>query len=333
MASYIPPQFCDIGKKASDLFKKKYNFNNSLIVKHRNKKNKDCALTIETKGNVGACCGVYGEAKVTCESSKVKKHKLEIEGSTCGKLNGTLEVEELAPNLVLKLKAGCDSTGSGCGTQAPACGADKKACGDKKACDTSACSVSQCLANLDGSVSTSYRREGFAGSVGVTHKKKLGVCASAVVGHNGLSAGGYVGADPVAATIGCYGVGVQYDHADIVLALKSDNKLRSHNFSAYHPVNKDTTVAFNFSYNPDEKCASKQRQLCAGVEYAAAIDTTIKAKASSSGCASLNVEHRLGNPNVLLGFSAGFNLLASKNGGSCPSSPDKFGVQLTFGDF
>jgi len=163
----------------------------------------------------------------------------------------------------------------------------------------------------------------------VCHKKKTYVDASAVVGHNGLSAGGCVSADVAAGTIGCYGVGVQYEHSDIVLALTSSDKFRSHSFSAYHPVNKDTTVAFNFEYNPDSKCAKKQRILCAGVEHNAAIDTVVKAKASSTGCSSLSVEHRLANPNVLLAFSAGFQLLAPKNG-AC--SPDKFGVQLTFGD-
>jgi len=129
---------------------------------------------------------------------------------------------------------------------------------------------------------------------------------------------------------------VEYAHSDIVLALTS-NKLRSHTVTAFHPVNKDTTVGFQFDYNPDSKCASKSRVLTAGVEYNAAADTVVKAKASSGGCASLNVEHRLGNPNVLLGFSAGFQLSAPKSGGACTTtgacSPDKFGVQLTFGDF
>jgi hypothetical protein len=321
MSTFIPPQFNDIGKKAKDLFSKKYNFNNSLIVKHRNKASKDCSMVIETKGNVSGCGSVYGETKVTCESKRGTAHKLEVEASTCGPVKAKLELTDLAPSLTVEFNGDCCAP---------------SACGDKKACDTKAACPSSCLANLGGGVKAKYDRDSFAGSVGVCHKNKTYVSASAVVGSNGLSAGGSISADAVAGTVGCYAVGLEYSHADIVLSLVS-NKFRSHTVTAYHPVNKDTKVGFQFEYNPDSKCASKQRVLSAGVEYAAAPDTVVKAKASSGGCAALNVEHRLGNPNVLLAFSAGFQLTAPKSGGACTTagacSPDKFGVQLTFGDF
>lgn len=313
MSSYVPPLFADIGKKSKDLFKNKYNFDNSLVVKHRDQRTRDCSLSIESRANAGDCCGIYGETKLTLENTKGTQHKIVVDGSSLGKVGGSVEFKNLAPNLTVKLCGGVDQTGAA------------KACDSKEEC-----SVNSCLKKLNGGASAQYRRESFAGSVGLCHKPgKTCVNASAVVGNGGLSAGGSVSADAAAGAIACYAAGVQYEHSDIVLALTSENKFRSHSISAYHPVNKDTTVAFNFVFNCDEKCAKKQRVLYAGVEYAAAADTTIKAKASSAGCSALSVEHRLANPNLLIGFSAGFNW--NKTSGGCAVA-DKFGVQVTLGD-
>jgi len=343
--SYVPPLYNDIGKKCKDLFNKKYNFGNSVVVKHKKSTRNAGTLSIETAGNFGQC-GVGGNVKSTCDH---KQGKLELNANSCGSLGAKFEATQLAPNLTVSLCGGvCGPSKSGsCGPKSGSCGPsssssascdkkDSKSCEgkDAKACETKC--KSSC--NIGGGVSAEYRRESFAGAVGVCHKAgKTGLTASAVVGHKGFSVGGEVCADAAAGAVQCFGGAVQYEHADAVLSLVSENKFRKHQFSAYHPVNRDLTVGFQYGFDQDSKCGKNARCLGGALEYLAAPDTTIKARANTKGCAALNVEHTLANPRLLLGFSAGF-ALPTGNGGSCTSAgcpfyPDKFGVQVTFGDF
>jgi len=75
------------------------------------------------------------------------------------------------------------------------------------------------------------------------------------------------------------------------------------------------------------------RSLTFGTDYWVDADTTVRAsaKVSSDSDATIlqtHVEHRLANPNVLLGVSAEFNCAPSN-----PCGPAKVGVSLTFGEF
>jgi len=75
------------------------------------------------------------------------------------------------------------------------------------------------------------------------------------------------------------------------------------------------------------------RSLTFGTDYWVDADTTVRASAkvesgSDTTVIQTHVEHRLANPNVLLGVSAEFNCSASN-----PCGPGKLGVGLTFGEF
>jgi len=348
--TFTPPLFHDLGKKARELFCKKYNYGNSVGVKHQKATREAGNLTIETTGSFGSCVG--GDVKVTCDH---KQGKLELKGTTFGYGCAKLEAKELAPSLNVTVDAFCGGYGGkgSCGTGSCGTGGSKRGCGTKAACDdkkscdtkdakagdTKCASTASCAKKCGVKARADYRRESVAGSLGVAYCcGNVCLTPSVVLGYKGVSLGAQACVNPASGegALQSYNVAAQYDHADAVVTVNT-RQFRSFTVDAYHPVNRDYTVGFGYKYNPDKECASAQRVLSAGLEYAAAPDTTIKAKASTCGNASLNVEHRLPNPKLLLAFSAGFNLPqgGSSCGGAgvCPVYPDKFGVQVTFGDF
>lgn len=96
------------------------------------------------------------------------------------------------------------------------------------------------------------------------------------------------------------------------------------NASFVQQVSRDQSIGAQYKYDITGKTA---RSLLVGTEYVADKDTLFKAKIElPSGIVQGVVEHRVRNPNVLLGIAASFR--TGNNG----LTKEKVGVTATLGD-
>jgi len=172
-------------------------------------------------------------------------------------------------------------------------------------------------------VNVDYSQEYFAGSVSLdTAVKNLQtkVEGTAVVGLEGLSFGGQARFDVSGDNeLEDYNAAVEYTQDDFTATVQSSDKAEKITASYFQKVSSDLQVGATVEFG-------KSRVLTIGDEYQLDADTTLKAKANTSGVVSAVVEHRLANPKLQFGVAASFNAL---NG----VVADQFGLSVTFGDF
>jgi len=181
-----------------------------------------------------------------------------------------------------------------------------------------------------------YSRGRFAGSLGArTNGDKTLVDVVGVLGCNKLSVGAKASVDVASKQPPSdYNFGAQVSSCDYTAALYTEKKHSVLNISyfqklgiKYRPHNCGAILSVGLRGN------QPVRSLTFGTDYWVDADTTFRASAkvasdSDATVLQTQVEHRLTNPNVLLGVSAEFKCSPSN-----PCGPAKLGVNLTFGEF
>jgi voltage-dependent anion channel protein 2 len=180
-----------------------------------------------------------------------------------------------------------------------------------------------------GKVTAEYKRENVSTTVSAdVSNDKTVVEGTLVGGFDGFAVGGQVAYDTAAADVKDYNFGAEYAQGDFVATVKTSDKADKVAGSYFHTLpssrNKlKTQVGGSMGWD----LAAKKGVLTIAAEHDVDETTTGKAKIDSEGIIAGVVEHRLNNPNVKVALSAQWN------GKQPGTTPDKFGVQATFGDY
>jgi len=294
---FTPPVYGKFGKKLKDLLKKKYEFENKVVTKH---KTKTAGLTIEAGGVLG-CSSIAGHLKGNYKDKKFGE--AEAEANTCGKLLGTVKLNQLTKGLEVNLTGGVDP------------------CAKKKGCNNK--------------LSAEYAQDFFATSGFVdlncgSDATTAVVEATAAVGYEGFSVGGQLAFDvsPSAQKASDFNVGAEYTRDNATFTLTTEKKGDVIHGSYHHQISSAYQIGAQFDYAPRAEDVKKQRVLTVGTEYQLDVDTTVKAKADSTGVVQTVIQHNLQNPPLQFSMAASFN----RKSADCLSA-DKFGVSFTFGDY
>jgi len=151
-----------------------------------------------------------------------------------------------------------------------------------------------------------------------THKLDF----AASVGNNGLSVGGQVVMDVSrGANVTDANAGVEYAQRDYSVSAFTEKNMTLVNLGYFHRLSASTQLGAQLKLDTNKG----SRSLTVGTEHKIDADTSFKYKTEMpSGVSAAAVEHRLRNPDVLLGVAAQFN--------KSSFAAEKFGVSLTFGD-
>mmetsp|Transcript_13124 Transcript_13124/g.11601 ORF Transcript_13124/g.11601 Transcript_13124/m.11601 type:complete len:243 (-) Transcript_13124:79-807(-) len=179
-----------------------------------------------------------------------------------------------------------------------------------------------------GALAAEWKQDFISGDVKVEHKGTGAstLTGSAAIGTDGLSVGGEVVVGRNAkgeSSISGYNVGTQYVGADYVAAIKTKDKSETVNVSYHHKVSADHQVGAQFEYDTN----AETRELTLGMKYSLDSDTTLKVLGKTSGQVWMGLQHKLAAPRMNIGLAAQFNAASYK------FNADKFGVNLSFGDF
>jgi hypothetical protein len=302
--SFIPPLFDNLGKAASDLFKKKFDYKNQVQLKNKSK----TGLTFTSTGDVSDK-GVGGTLNIKYKQDSFGE--VETEATTGGKAKAEVKAKKLAPGVVATFKGESNPKRDGVFASKP---------GAKS-----------------GAVKTQvdYTQDFFAGSAAVdTSFFEYTVLSGAgVIGFDGLSVGGEVKLDgQTRSEIDDYNVGAEYAHGDVVGTIKTENKGEKLTASFHQKVSGDQNVGAALTLALD---GSDDRTFKLGSEYKVDEATNFKVKGEAQfkstgteGVAAGVIEHRLKNPSLLFALSSSYKVRDVKT-----YVPADFGISLTFGDF
>jgi hypothetical protein len=302
--SFIPPLFENLGKSATDLFKKKFDYKNQVQLKNKSK----TGLTFTSTGGV-TDKGVDGTLNIKYKQDSFGE--VETDLTTSGKLKAEVKAKKLSPGVVATFKGESNPKRDGVFSNKPG----SKAASVKTTVD--------------------YSQDFFAGSVGVdTSFFEYTVLSGAgVIGFDGLSVGGEVKLDAqTRQEVDDYNVGAEYQHGDVTGTIKTASKGENLTLSYYQKVNGDQNVGASLTTALD---GSDDRTLQLGTDYKVDEVTNFKVKGEAvfkttgtAGKVAGVIEHRLKNPAVLFALSSSYNVQNLKS-----YSPAEFGLSLTFGDF
>jgi hypothetical protein len=293
---FVPPVFGKFGKKLKDLLKKKFDFENKIVTKH---KTKTAGLTVEAGGVLG-CQNIDGFFKGKYKDKKYGE--VEAELSTKGKVALTSKLDQLAKGLEVNYNGGSDP-------------ASKKK-------------------GLNNKIGLEYAQEFFAvsGSVDVNQADiatNAVVDVAGVVGMEGFSVGLQAAVDANAPQkLSDYNMGVEYTRDNLtatVITEESGKLIHGYGWLQVYPAYQ---VGVGVDLNPNVNEPSKRWALSLGTEYQLDVDTTVKASAKTDGVIKTAIQHNLQNPSLQLGLAAQFTRKSS----DCLTA-DKFGLTLTFGDY
>jgi hypothetical protein len=298
-AAFVPPQYSDIGKKASDLFKKKYD------------PKKDFKTVVQTKnktqqGLVFTTGGEWDSSNNLSASLKTSYKK-----DTFGEVLGEVSTQGPA-KAELKLKK-----------------LGVKGLGVTVVADTAAAyNAGKKFDSTTGKITAEYAQDFFAGSAAweTNFFKRNILTGSAVVGFEGLSVGGEVAFDTTAIKdVDDYNVGAQYQGADFTASAKTSEQGKLLTGQYIHTVNSDVSVGGKIDWKIDGT-----NTLGGGLatEWKVDANTTVKLRGDTSKKLGAHVEHRLANPRLQLGLAAQWAFA----GFSLPK-PAEYGLTATFGDF
>jgi len=274
--AFVPPLFSKLGKSATDLFTKKYDFKNTIQSKNKTKN----GLTFTSGFDVNNTKGVAGNLKL-----KYKKDtfgEAEADFNTAGAAKGTVKAKKLVKNAVF------------------IAGADAKPKNHPK----------EPLAK----VGAEYNREFFSGQANIETSfwKHSLVHGAGVIGFDGLSLGAEVKVDPNhTSQVEDYNVAAQYDQADYTVTVRTSEKAKAIQAQGFLRVSPDHQVGININ-----KTLSGNANDTFGLATECKIDAVnkVKAKADTKGILSGVVEHRLRNPNLLFSFATSVDAGNLKNG-------------------
>jgi len=277
MSTFVPPLFSDLGKSATDLFKKNFTFAHSLTTKAK----ADNGLFFTTKADLSAPAGVAGTVEVVHTEPKYGSSKVEL--ASAGSIKGETTLNKLVDGTVVTVKA------------------------DNKP---------------NGTLTAQYRQDFFAGSASYETNfcKQNIVTGSAVVGFDGLSVGGEIKFDLMGGSdVEDYNVGLQYQTADYIATVRTENKSELVNASYFATVKPGHLVGASLNSNLVGQLATQYRFNCCN---------TAKVSANTNGIVNASLETRLHNPRALVSLAAQFNASKGIN-----LTPVKFGVGVTLGDY
>jgi hypothetical protein len=274
--AFVPPLFSKLGKSATDLFTKKYNYKNELASKNKTKS----GLTFTQGLEISNSKGVNGNLKL-----KLKQDSFgEAEGqfTTTGGMKGTVKAKKLVKNAVFIAEA------------------DGKPKNHPK--------------EPLGKVGVEYTQDNVAAQVNyeTSFWKHSLLHAAAVLGFDGLSIGGEVKADPQAAKqLEDFGAAVQYDKNEYTVTVKTTDKCNGVQALGLYKINADHNVGVCVN---KKLSGGNDDSFSLGTEYKMDTQTKIKAKADTKGIVSGVVETRMKNPNILLNFATSVDAGNFKNG-------------------
>ena len=118
---------------------------------------------------------------------------------------------------------------------------------------------------------------------------------------------------------------IQYEDGNLVATVKVE-KAYTLSAALYHNVSSALQLASKLVYNSTKP---EEHAVVLGAQYAYNASTNVKAKVEVKGnkdyTYSYFVEHKLSNPNVVVG-------LVSESAVTAAASANKFGVSLAFGE-
>jgi len=302
--SFTPPLFGSFGKKAKDLFKKKYEFEHQLKVLNTTADGKaiETSVVFPTDKQVR---GVFKSA---------------VPVRSLGQLNGTFESEfhtvaEKESKTSYKfsnlIKGGFVKVGI---------------TGVKADSKNDTADFPEGWATVEAE----YSQEYVGGNVAVrTNGQKTLVDAVLAVGYDNLSVGGKATIDVASKQAPQdYNFGAEYAGADYVASAVTEKKRSVLSLSYFQQIAKAHTVGAQASFG----LVKPSRSLQFGTDYRVDPDTTVRAFAKveagkDTTVLATAVEHKLYKPNVLLGVAAEFNISPSN------VTAGRMGIQATLGDF
>lgn len=290
MTTFVPPFFGKLGKKVGDLFKKKYSTDHQLIAKHTTAEGVNLETTADFKGTTA------GKVKAGYKDKSFGEFELEV--GTSGNAKGKAVFN--------KLTEGVELTGEG----------------------------SQKGGKMANALTATYKQDFFATGLkvqglGLAKTKATG---DLTIGIDGLSVGGMVEVDLLQQSITDKNVGMELTQNDFTATLTTEKNTNVFTASFFHKVNKDYQIGARFKFQPNQTDKNKKpldpRVLEIGTHFNLDADTCIRTKLElPKSEATIALEHKLANPQVMLALTGSFGL----GGGTLKSN--NFGLQATLGDF
>jgi len=148
-----------------------------------------------------------------------------------------------------------------------------------------------------------------------------------VLGHEGFAAGVSGTYRVQTSQIEDYNAGFEYAAKDFTATAVTKDKASVLSVSYFRNlVNRNPSLKTQFGANVDVNLHAAVFGLTIAGEHQLSKDLAVKGVVNTKGAVAAFVEHRLDNPQMKVNFSAQWNL-AKKT-----STPDRFGVGLTFGE-
>jgi len=302
--SFVPPKFADLGKSASDLFKKKFDDKKDFKYKVETKNKTASGLVFTTGGEFDSKINLTGNVKVNYKNANFG----EVEGSlsTAGPSKVEVKMKKLTKGLVVVVT------------------------GDTATSFKKNDNFDRATAKL----AAEYTQDFFAGAASIeTAFTRTNILAgSGVIGFDGLSVGGEIKFNTnKTSDVEDYNVGAEYAGADFTATLKTEKKGNVLTASYLHKVSGDLTVGGQFSTKLDGTKLESGSERTAGVaaEYKVDAQTGVKVRANTDRVAALAVEHRLPKSSLAVGLASSWGIASDF---SVPK-PKDFGLSFTFGDF
>jgi len=178
-------------------------------------------------------------------------------------------------------------------------------------------------------VTAEYKQDSVAASLGVTVESATNkVEPTLVVGADNFSVGGQVEYDTAAGDLSDYNFGAEFSQKDYTLSLKTQQKATVLVGSYFYNITqKNAKLRTQIGAQVDWNLKSNDRVLALGTEHDVDETTTVKSRVDTNAQVAAVLEHRLSNPALKVGLSSQWN------GRDRTTTPARFGVALTFGDF
>jgi len=303
MTDFVPQLFANLGKSYKDLAKKKYDYDNVLKIVNKT----DFGLTLTTAGTFKKET-ISGNVKAAYKDKRFGDSELEVD-TTSGKVFGKVGLDQLHKYTKVTVSGGFDPT-------------------SKEALVKDSWSLKG-----EGE----YRKDFIAGGGSVLVGEEsvnvgIGLEASGVIGFDGVSVGGQLKHRVGEKEPNDFNVGAQCDHKDFTATMLSEFQGDVLRFSWFHKVSAPLQLGVELLSDEFDQLSKsenpRRRTITFASQYQVDDATQAKAKGNNWGDISVAIEHRLGNPAVLLGAAAEF-----KAKGTSKLAADKFGLSFTFGDF
>jgi voltage-dependent anion channel protein 2 len=178
-------------------------------------------------------------------------------------------------------------------------------------------------------VTAEYKQDSVAASIGVTVESATNkVEPTLVVGADNFSVGGQVEYDTAAGDLSDYNFGAEFSQKDYTLSLKTQQKATVLVGSYFYNITqKNIKLRTQIGAQVDWNLKSNDRVLALGTEHDVDETTTVKSRIDTNAQVAAVLEHRLTNPALKVGLSSQWN------GRDRTTTPARFGVAFTFGDF